>query len=91
MHRTAIVLYYLHVQQKIFEESDNTVNQVNLFVITFFFNLMKINWLAATNFHDQDADYLKILYKKYLITGSQQKIIAMTRLWRTLRLYLAHE
>lgn len=56
MHRTAIVLYYLHVQQKIFEKSDNTVNQ--LIRDDFFFNLMKINWLAATNFHDQDADYL---------------------------------
>lgn len=89
MHRTAIVLYYLHVQQKIFEKSDNTVNQ--LIRDNFFFNLIKINWLAATNFHDQDADYLKILYKRYFITGSQQKIIAMTRLWRTLRLYLAHE
>lgn len=89
MHRTAIVLYYLHVQQKIFEKSDNTVNQ--LIRDDFFFNLIKINWLAATNFHDQDADYLKILYKRYFITGSQQKIIAMTRLWRTLRLYLAHE
>lgn len=89
MHRTAIVLYYLHVQQKIFEKSDNTVNQ--LIRDDFFFNLIKINWLAATNFHDQDADYLKILYKRYFITGSQQKIIDMTRLWRTLRLYLAHE
>lgn len=89
MHRTAIVLYYLHVQQKIFEKSDNTVNQ--LIRDDFFFNLIKINWLAATNFHDQDADYLKILYKRYFITGSQQKIIAMTRLWRTLRLYLARE
>lgn len=56
-----------------------TVNQP-LSAKTLLWNLRKMNWITATIIHNENVDYLDIIYQRHLITGSRQKIFVMIRL-----------